>query len=242
MEKNSQLNVVEAKETLNSLKDSYKAHESRSSIARSENNEKENEIQNIDFKFTSGKQVLELSSLAVSDMNGRVKQMKSADAIKKRKKTVKQKSKEVVGVKIDNEETKFLIASMQNMCFLSGLKQNELNSLTRDLVLINAEKGKILFEPNEESNFFYLIKNGEVTFKQNGRETVVYSHGDFFGEIALLKKVKRTGRAICSSDCEIYILQGSDFRKEMRNLYNANVKDFLYFIDMIPILRAYLTR
>ena len=61
--------------------------------------------------------------------------------------------------------------------------------------------------------FFKFILDGEVDVILKNKEPVVLKQGDFFGEIALLKDVKRTATVKSNGRCEMLELTTYDLKR-----------------------------
>jgi CRP-like cAMP-binding protein len=77
------------------------------------------------------------------------------------------------------------------------------------------EEGTTIFSQDEEGDRFYLIESGCIHLKRTEEGKTVWekkvSDGDFFGEIALAKKIPRTASAIACSSASLLTLSGKDF-------------------------------
>jgi len=76
--------------------------------------------------------------------------------------------------------------------------------------------GETIIRQGEEGDKFYIIKSGQVEIsiqKDGGPAQIValLARGDYFGEIALIKKVPRTATARAVSDCSLLTLERADF-------------------------------
>ncbi|MBI4725969.1 cyclic nucleotide-binding domain-containing protein [candidate division TA06 bacterium] len=76
--------------------------------------------------------------------------------------------------------------------------------------------GETIIRQGEEGDKFYLIKSGqvEISIQKDGwpaQIAALLSRGDYFGEIALIKKVPRTATAKVLSDCSLLTLERADF-------------------------------
>ncbi|HRZ80603.1 MAG TPA: cyclic nucleotide-binding domain-containing protein, partial [bacterium] len=75
--------------------------------------------------------------------------------------------------------------------------------------------GKLFFDQGDKGDKFYLIKEGTVHIRRSeDGKTVIdkeLHQGDFFGEIALIKEVLRTAKAVAVSDCIVATLTKEEF-------------------------------
>jgi voltage-gated potassium channel len=82
----------------------------------------------------------------------------------------------------------------------------------------------IIIQKGDEGDSMYFIASGEAEVVLPDR-TVTLHQGDFFGEVAVLGRVKRTATVIASSVCELLVLDAADVHKFMEQ--NPRVADTL---------------
>ena len=68
-----------------------------------------------------------------------------------------------------------------------------------------------VFEQGDRGDRFYVIADGAATVEVDGVETSTLRHGDFFGEIALLRDVPRTATVRAVGELRLYALERDDF-------------------------------
>jgi cGMP-dependent protein kinase len=98
------------------------------------------------------------------------------------------------------------------------------------------EKKKILFKENDDGNFFYLIKSGSLSLQVKGEVIKIFEDWDYFGELALIQKCKRSGTVKCLTDSEIFVLDGKIYREKIKSFNSQILKDKLFFINRIPMI------
>lgn len=89
--------------------------------------------------------------------------------------------------------------------FLSGCSDAVLDALCQAMVSESFPAGRIVLEEGDPGDKFYLIVRGRVEFyvaRGEGRETLlgVMQDGDWFGELALIRRVPRTCSARATAD------------------------------------------
>jgi voltage-gated potassium channel len=77
------------------------------------------------------------------------------------------------------------------------------------------EAGTVIAARGDEAEGMYFLADGEVHIKLV-RHTLTLGPGDFFGEVTLLKKVKRLGTVTAASRCHLMMIDSSDFDALMR--------------------------
>lgn len=96
-----------------------------------------------------------------------------------------------------------------------------------------------LFKEGDSGHFFYLIKEGELELTlPNVSEKKYFKKGDFFGELALIQKNKRSGTVMSTTPTEIYCLESNIFKEIVTKLNNNDLKERMYFLSLIPIFKV----
>jgi MFS family permease len=71
--------------------------------------------------------------------------------------------------------------------------------------------GETIFRRGDPGDAFYVVDDGTLTLSLDGEAPRELGPGDFFGEIALLRDVPRTGTIEAKTDAELLELQRDDF-------------------------------
>jgi MFS family permease len=74
-----------------------------------------------------------------------------------------------------------------------------------------ARAGETIFRRGDPGDAFYVVDDGTLTLSLDGEAPRELGPGDFFGEIALLRDVPRTGTIEAITDAELLELQRDDF-------------------------------
>jgi voltage-gated potassium channel len=82
--------------------------------------------------------------------------------------------------------------------------------VTKILRSRRVEAGQKITQPSAEADGMYLIADGDVRIDL-GRRSIVLHPGEFFGEIALLKKVRRNVTATAITQCSLMVIEAADF-------------------------------
>lgn len=104
-----------------------------------------------------------------------------------------------------------MVARVPAFAGLDGAALAELVSLLR------ARKfppNTIIIRKGDEGDSMYFIASGEVEVVLP-RQSVTLQEGDFFGEVAVLGRVKRTATVIARRTCELLVLDAADVVKFM---------------------------
>jgi voltage-gated potassium channel len=82
--------------------------------------------------------------------------------------------------------------------------------VTKILRSRRVEAGQKITQPSAEADGMYLIADGDVRIDL-GRRSIVLHPGEYFGEIALLKKVRRNVTATALTQCSLMVIEAADF-------------------------------
>jgi CRP-like cAMP-binding protein len=93
-----------------------------------------------------------------------------------------------------------------------SVSRSDLVQLARVTEDLEVKEGKVLAREGEIGQEFFVIIDGEVSVTQDGREIRTLGPGDFFGEIALLKDVRRTATVTAKSPLRFFVLTRQGFR------------------------------
>ena len=117
----------------------------------------------------------------------------------------------------------------QNMKFLNGidipLDKNIKSLLANNLLQEIYKKNTVIFSEGEYGNNMYIIKEGEVCCKKNGKIVRILKQGENFGQKAILFDNKRTMDIIANTDCVLYSISVEFFK----NQFGENYKEVLYY-------------
>lgn len=98
---------------------------------------------------------------------------------------------------------------------------------------MTVDEGKILFSEGDEGEHMFIIQEGSVRITKNidGRDhtLAVLGKGDFFGEMAIVTRTKRTATATAA--CTVKLLQFD--REGFHNMIEKNARIALNVIDKL---------
>ena len=77
------------------------------------------------------------------------------------------------------------------------------------LVPVDVPSGEVVIRTGDPGDRFYIVADGELEIANGASGTA--RHGDFFGEIALLRDVPRTATVRATTPAKLYALERADF-------------------------------
>src|SRR5918995_4358782 len=84
------------------------------------------------------------------------------------------------------------VEALKRAPLFEGLSRKELVELARVTEDLEIPPGKVLCKEGEIGHEFFVIVDGEVEVTRKGKRVATRAGGEFFGEIALLEKTRRT--------------------------------------------------
>lgn len=96
----------------------------------------------------------------------------------------------------------------------AGLDAGALSEIMKILRTRMAPPGAVIAHRGDAAEAMYFIVSGAVEVRLP-RRNVTLGEGEFFGEIALLKKVRRRGTVVAVSRCHLLMLEAYDFEDLM---------------------------
>lgn len=112
------------------------------------------------------------------------------------------------------------IAFLKKIHLFYGLEDDEIEAIASELDEVSVSQGEIVFEQDSASEGFYMIHQGSVRIvgKQQGKEyqLAVLVKNDYFGEMGLIARRKRSGTVKATSDTLLFVLARANFEKHYR--------------------------
>jgi CRP-like cAMP-binding protein len=76
-----------------------------------------------------------------------------------------------------------------------------------------AGPGEVLMAQGQPGREFFLLIDGTVVVRRNGRKVADLASGDWFGEIALLTFKPRSATVTATSSCHLLVVRDRSFRQ-----------------------------
>ena len=109
-----------------------------------------------------------------------------------------------------SQDTK--LASLKRSALFEGLSRKQLAVIARLTDDLDVPEGTVLCREGSRGREFFVIIEGEAEVRQNGRRLRKLGPGDFFGEIALLERVKRTATVTAITPLRFFVVSDTAFR------------------------------
>jgi hypothetical protein len=108
------------------------------------------------------------------------------------------------------------VAALSGVSLFSGLSARDLATIAEVAEEREVDAGVVLTEQGQPGDEFFLIADGEVEIRLDGREIRRLGPGDYLGEIALVFGGKRTATAVAAKPTRLYVLGEEAFTAMIR--------------------------
>ena len=113
----------------------------------------------------------------------------------------------------------------------STCTKSELRTIANLGTSVEVADGSVLIEQGKPGREFFLLVKGSARCIVDGEQVATFGAGDFFGEMALLDRRPRNATVIASSDSEVLVLSGSEFRGLLDSAPTITKKLLLAVVD-----------
>ena len=103
------------------------------------------------------------------------------------------------------------LAMLRAIPIFAPLPPVTLEQLASRLSRVHIPAGEVIFSRGDPGDRFYVIGDGEVEIALDGGPPKTLGRGGYFGEIALLRDVPRTGTVTALTEVELYALERDVF-------------------------------
>ncbi len=103
------------------------------------------------------------------------------------------------------------IALLRAVPIFAPLSPPELEAAARSLLSLSADPGTVIVREGDVGDRWYVIADGEVEVWKDGALLQTRSRGEGFGEIALLRDVRRTATVTARTRCRLFALESETF-------------------------------
>ena len=114
-----------------------------------------------------------------------------------------------------------LIAGVPLFARCSRRELAEIASLADE---IDLREGKEMTREGERGREFFVLLEGDADVRQAGKTIRKLSHGDFFGEIALVSRVPRTATVVATSPVRALVITDRAFRSLLERSPQVQLK------------------
>jgi CRP/FNR family cyclic AMP-dependent transcriptional regulator len=113
------------------------------------------------------------------------------------------------------------IERLKAIPLFSEVSDEELFTIAPFAEEMSAPAGEVLAKEGQYSYEFMAIVEGEAEVTREGEHVAALGPGDFFGEIGLLERTKRTATVTAKTPMRLITLKGSDMKRLEKNIPQA---------------------
>ena len=139
---------------------------------------------------------------------------------------------------ITHEEEEKIIKILKNQIVFQGVSPEILSVISHDMIMLTMPEGKIIYDINDDGNFFYIIGKGSVVVNIQDNDSNTLSQWNAFGEISLFTEKKREEIIISKEEIELYIIDGESFRDIQKRNNEMILKERYNFLNNIALFES----
>lgn len=102
---------------------------------------------------------------------------------------------------------------LRSVPLFAECSQKELERIAAIADELSLPEGTKLIEEGRKGREFFVLVDGAVEVRSNGRTLRTMGAGDFFGEIALLHDAPRTATVTATTPTRVLVIEGQAFRR-----------------------------
>jgi CRP/FNR family transcriptional regulator, cyclic AMP receptor protein len=103
------------------------------------------------------------------------------------------------------------VDNLRNVALFNGCTNKELDRIARSGDEVKMTAGTLLADQGQTGREAFVILDGDVTVKRNGRKVASLGPGAIVGELSLLDHGPRTATAVCETDCSLFVISARHF-------------------------------
>jgi CRP-like cAMP-binding protein len=104
------------------------------------------------------------------------------------------------------------IQHLANMPLFAGCSNKELQAVAKVGDEITMTTGTVIVDQGQMGREAFVVLEGQVTVKRNGRKVNTLGTGAVVGELSLLDHGPRTATVTCDTDCRLFVIDQRHFR------------------------------
>lgn len=106
---------------------------------------------------------------------------------------------------------KAYIESLRNVPLFAGCTVKELDRIARSGDEVMMAAGTLLADQGQTGREAFVVLDGSVTVKRNGRKVATLGPGAIVGELSLLDHGPRTATVTCDTNCSLFVIAQRQF-------------------------------
>jgi CRP/FNR family transcriptional regulator, cyclic AMP receptor protein len=113
---------------------------------------------------------------------------------------------------------------LRSVPMFAGCSKRELQTILKagDEIVMTA--GTLIIDQGQMGREAFVLLDGDVTVRRNGRKVVSLGPGAVVGELSLLDHGPRTASVVCDTDCTLFVLDQRHFQRVLQHNPQIAVK------------------
>ncbi|MDO8361756.1 MAG: cyclic nucleotide-binding domain-containing protein [Actinomycetota bacterium] len=103
------------------------------------------------------------------------------------------------------------VEHLRNSAAFGGFTRKELERVASVGIEADLPAGTVLMHQGHTGHDAFIVLDGEVLVRRNGRRVATLGAGDIVGELALLDDGPRSATVECLSDCKLLLFTNREF-------------------------------
>ena len=116
------------------------------------------------------------------------------------------------------------IELLRSVPLFSGCSQKELGQISAIADELYQPDGTTLIDEGTKGREFFVLVEGTVEARRNGRRLRTMNAGDFFGEIALVTETPRTASVVATSPVRLLVITAQAFQRLLHETPSIRAK------------------
>ena len=113
---------------------------------------------------------------------------------------------------------------LRGVPLFSGCSQKELGQISAIADELYQPDGTTLIDEGTRGREFFVLVEGTVDARRNGRRLRTMQAGDFFGEIALVTETPRTASVVATSPVRLLVITAQAFQRLLHETPSIQAK------------------
>ena len=106
---------------------------------------------------------------------------------------------------------KAYVDNLRKVALFNGCTNKELDRIARSGDEVQMEAGTMLTDQGQTGREAFVVLDGTVGVKRNGRKVASLGPGAIVGELSLLDHGPRTATVTCDTDCSVFVISQRHF-------------------------------
>ena len=101
---------------------------------------------------------------------------------------------------------------LRSVPLFSSCSQKELDKIAKEGDEVRMPAGSLIVDQGQTGREAFVLLEGSVTVKRNGKKITTMGPGSIVGELSLLDHGPRTATVVCDTDCTLFVIDQRHFR------------------------------